>query len=1006
MSWNQSILVVFCQLLSIQFFAQAIISGTITDPFGEPLVGATVFVKDSYIGTTAGFDGSYSMEVVEQPDVLVFRFLGYEQQEITVDGRTEIDVILEISNSFLNQIVVTGMAIGTPTAKTGFSISKINEDRFKEVPAVNVATALQSKVPGVLVSSSQGVPGSEPSIRIRGSNNLFSYHSSPLIIVDGIQLQEPASLSDINTEDIQTMEVIKGAAATSLYGSRAGNGVINIITKRGAGEDGKTEITFRNEFGTSSLARKLKRNMHHHYLVRPDGTVDYDQIDPDHFADNDYPEVFDHQELFFNAGSYMTNSLSFASATQKNNYFVSLNNTNQSGIVSFLDGYQRQSLRANIDHKITKSLKLSLSNYYAQSKSDETATQTFNVVDPFFSIQLLPVGVDLNQPNEEDGSPYNWDAAMETNTNVANPLYELANHEISQNIERFSSSLGLHLTIIPSLTLEGNYTIDRRTNLTEEFIDKGFLPRPFYADGFYIRNNRKRTYQTANSKLTLKKKINDLKLVSQAAIIYEDDESNFFGVTAYDFRFEGIRSLDNSSNANLGGSSVNRTERTSEDFEISSLNYFLTSQLDWKDKLIIDGLIRWDGSSLFGANNRWNLFYRGSLAYRLGEDIRIPNVQELKLRASYGTAGNRPGFDYRFETLDSDGTKNRLGNEDLKSSHKREIEVGLDARIWDRLNLNITYAKAYASDLFFDVPLLAGAGGFKSQWQNIDSELESTAYELGVGLDLVQGEDLTFSADLTFTRIEQFLNKFDFSDIIEGPYLTRAGLPFSSFYIVKFAQSLDDLYPHQKENTEYVVNHEGWVVEADKLGTLEERPVLVEEEDGNRFFIDGDSNHDFDLSLGLNLRWKGFQAYGLFHWKQGAMAYNVTRQFPYRDLVSADIDQSIREEQFKKPVEYYSAFYTVFSDSNYFLENSSYLKLRELSLAYHFDTVSWGKLGNVLKGLKLSLVGRNLFTFTPYTGYDPEVAWFDTEFDANSNNTDAFTYPNFRTVSAALEIKF
>ena len=347
-----------------------------------------------------------------------------------------------------------------------------------------------------------------------------------------------------------------------------------------------------------------------------------------------------------------------------------------------------------------------------------------------------------------------------------------------------------------------------------------------------------------------------------------------------------------------------------------------------------------------------------------------------------------------------------MGNEDLKSSHKREIEVGVDARVWDRLNINFTYAKSYASDLFFNVPLLAGAGGFQAQWQNIDSEIESTAYELGIGLDFIQGDDVTFSADLTFTRIEQFLYKFDFADLRSGPYLTRAGLPFRSFYIVKFAQSLDDLYSHQKENTEYVVNHEGWVVEADKLGTLDERPVLVEEEDGNIFFLDGDTNHDFDLSLGLNFRWKGFQAYGLFHWKQGALAYNDTRTWPYRDLVSTDIDQSSRAEEFKKPVEYYSAFYTVFERSNYFLENSSYLKMRELSLAYHFDTASWGKLGNVFKGIKLSIIGRNLFTFTPYTGYDPEVAFYDTDFDANSNNFDSFTYPNFRTVSAALEVKF
>lgn len=195
-------------------------------------------------------------------------------------------------------------------------------------------------------------------------------------------------------------------------------------------------------------------------------------------------------------------------------------------------------------------------------------------------------------------------------------------------------------------------------------------------------------------------------------------------MTALDFRFQDIRSLSNSGSSqgsNPSDPSINRTERTSNDFEVKTLNYYVTGTVDWKDKLIVDGLVRWDGSSLFGPNNRWNTFYRTSLAYRLTQDVEIPGIDELKFRASYGTAGNRPQFGYRFETLNADGTKNTLGNEDLKSSLQREIEVGLDTRLWDRLNASVSYSRSVRSDLFHELPL-AGALANPADWEAIISK--------------------------------------------------------------------------------------------------------------------------------------------------------------------------------------------------------------------------------------------------------------------------------------------
>ena len=825
--------------------------------------------------------------------------------------------------------------------------------------------------------------------------------------MDGILLQEPSNLSDINSEDIYSIEVLKGAAATSLYGSRAGSGVINIITKRGPSQVGVTEISFRNEFGQSFMPRTIEPSKHHPFVVEADGSVNYSRFDDDLIADNPYPQLFENHELFFDPGNYFTNNLSMGSRSRETNYNISLNHTKQSGVLFGLEGYRRTSIRANIDHQISDALKLSFSNYYSQSTSDEPSRQYFG--SPFFQLLMIPPAVDLTEPNEEDGSPYNWDASFAAGSNITNPLYEIDNIDNSVTTERYSGSLGLKLKLLPSLFVEGSYALDRRTSEGDYFIDKGYFAIAGLNDGLYNRSSRKRSYQTATGKLTFTKSMNDFNLTSQAAIIYEDDQARFFDVEAYDLRFAGIRSLSNSGNLNTGdpgAPSVNRTLRSSNDFQIRTLNYYLTGTIDWRDKFIFDGLVRVDGSSLFGPKNRWNTFFRTSLAYRLTQDIRIRNVDELKLRVSYGTAGNRPLFDFRFETLNSDGTKNTLGNQDLRSSLKTEVESGFDARIWDRVNLSFTYAHSITSDLFYNVPLAATAGGFQSQWVNIDSEIESNSFEVAVGADIVRRRDFTFSLDLTFDRLRQTVTKFDFPDFRDYIFITRAGEPLGAVYIWKFAKSEDDLFAHQREGKSFVVNHEGWLVEAEKLGTVEEEPILVEEEDGNRDFFQGIANPDFDLGLGLNANWKGLQLYLLFHWRQGGIIYNETKQFTFRDLRDGDIDQAGRPEDEKKPVGYYSAFYQINRPNNYFLEKGTYLKLRELALSYTFNTGNWGSVGKVIKGMKISVVGRNLFTVTNYSGYDPEVGYDDESFDANANPIAAFGYPNFRTISGALEIKF
>lgn len=1003
---KKHLLVLLCAICMGGFtYAQQTVSGKVFDEENQPLIGATILVKGTTKGTVTDIDGAYSLTVPEGSNTLVISYTGYSTQEIEINGRSSIDISMQTDAALLDEVVVTGVSVGRKTSKLGFSVAKVNEGLIKETPGVNAATALQGKVAGATVVAGSGLPGTDPSIRLRGSTSLLG-SQQPLIIVDGVQLAGDGSLADINAEDIETIEVVKGAAASSLYGSRAANGVINIITKRGASQQGRTEITFRTEYGNSYQQRQIPLATHHPYELNADGSVDYSTLSADEIADNDYSQLYDQQQRAFDPGSFMTNTLNIGSSSAKTNFFFSLNNTDQDGVLDLSKGYERQSIRANIDHKISDKIKLGVSNYYMQSER-----QNIPSGNPFYSLLFIPPDVDIFGPNEEDGSPYNWDVG-EPGSLERNPLYILANNDSYTFIERFTGNYNLKYDILPFLSAEGSYSIDRRQTTGEYFIEKGYLSDDIsgVGDGYIGYSSGKRTYQTANAKLSFNKKFGKTNIIATTFYLYEDDEIENFSVNGYDFRFQGLRTLNNSfltTPSDPDEDPQNRTSGSSSTIQIRSENIYLTGAIDYDDKIIIDGLIRRDGSSLFGRENRWNTFYRGSIAYRISQDLAIPDIQELKVRASYGTAGNRPGFSYRFETFSNSGSKNNLGNENIKSAITKELELGIDGRLFDRLSFSLTYSNSKSVDQFYEVPLPAAAGGFSNQWQNIDSELESNVFEATLGYNFVSTRDVEFSANLLFDRVRQTLNKFDFPTQRVGPgsaFALRAGERIGTIYGEKFARSISELSQAQQDAGSYVVNSDGYVVEASAQGTPGEAPIKVEDEDGNTLFVIGDINPDFNLGLNFNFRLKGFRAYALFHWKQGGDVYNNTSQWILRELRGGQVDQSGKPEGEKLPVGYYATLYNVNAVTEHFVEDGTYLKLREMSVGYTFGQRQLGGLGNFLRGATISVVGRNLFTVTNYSGYDPEVSSGGGQ--GTNYMFDGFGYPNFSTITGRIELKF
>ena len=411
---------VFLVFLGLQL-AQAqtqTISGTVTSSEdGSALPGVTVVVKgNTQYGTVTDFNGKYTLTAPADAKVLEFSFVGMKTQEVSIDGRSRIDVQMAPDVFGLDEVVVSGVASGTPKKKLSVSVATVSGKELKEVPAVDAATALQGKVAGVTVVQATGSPGSAASIRLRGATNLRG-SSAPLIIVDGVQLS--GTLADINVDDIAIMEVVKGAAASALYGSRAGNGVIVITTKRGKGlAKNQTVVTYKGTYGKSNLGHKMAVATHHFYQLKPDwntehrytkyaNTVMYGDnpatdtnpdsigillsgsllIDPNHYMDNPYGVVYDHIGEFYTGGDYYTNYISVQSNLEKTNFMIAYENAHQNGIIFDVSGYSRQNFRINLDHRFSDKFTFNTSNLIISTDKDNGSMDFFSLMQfPLFVI--------------------------------------------------------------------------------------------------------------------------------------------------------------------------------------------------------------------------------------------------------------------------------------------------------------------------------------------------------------------------------------------------------------------------------------------------------------------------------------------------------------------------------------------------------------------------------------------------------------------------------------------
>lgn len=1012
---------------------QGSIEGRVTDAeTRQPLPGATVQRVGEAGGTVTDMEGRFQFSNVESGDYLLrISFVGYETQDVSVTvttGVAQVNVALVPSALELDDVVVTGVSVGTPTTKLPFSIGRVTAGQLEEVPGIDPGNALRAKVPGLRVVQGSGLPGAQPGLKIRGSSTLQP-SQSPLIIVDGIVTS--GSLQDIDMQSVETIEVIKGAAAASLYGSLAGSGVIQIITKRGAAVDGTTEITVRNEFGFTQLGRKVPLANSHDYEI-----IDGVYRDEDGHAhsrrgmvlDQPFSTNYDHQDDLFTSRPFMTNYISVASRQGNLNYLVSFENYENQGIIVELPSHARRNVRLNVDNRITDKLTLSATGLYSNT-SGYTVTQTGQGANMFFGVLAADPDVELTAPGPE-GHKYNPYVSI---GNAQNPLYVANTRNFERNRERVLGRLNMDLMATDWWSLGASYSIDRRINNNQNLMERGTLPSsptgiPSIGSISRTADFNRVTFFNARSLFT--KDFGDLAANLSLSYIYEDRRYEATTASGSGFRVEGVPTLDNTEQERLSASSTIN--------EVKAETISGNLQLDYRDRYIIDAVVRQDGSSLFGEDERYKIYYRLGGAYRLSQDFPMRNIDELKLRASYGTSGQRPPFAAQYETLSVTDTgilKLTAGNKDIKPADVRELELGLDARFFDRYFFEFNYASTVAEDQILSVPL-SPTTGYRSQWQNV-GRLESAMLEAAFNGALVQTDNFTWDFHLTFDRLlKQKVARLDIAPftravgstegLLSDLFLVEEGVEYGTMIGNKFATSFDDL---TLDDDGYVmnipgytpgagddvnlrvqdlkINSDGYVVIAAHEYTEDERALLMVDETGERLTTHiGNVNPDFNVGIGSTFRYGGFTLYTLLDWAQGGDVYNFTRQKLYDLHRHADMDMAGVPEGQKRATGYFATgLYNGSTPVSHFVEDGSFLKLREVSVSYNVTEAQMAKLGigNVLRDARVSVVGRNLLTFTGYSGADPEVGLGT---NITFNRVDEFAYPNFRTYSVSLQLRF
>jgi len=1005
------------------------ISGTVVDNgTGIPIPGANVVIKGTSSGVSTDASGNFSLQLPSGNDVLVFSFLGYEIKEIAVGNQTSLDVRLSESFQQLDEVVAIGYGVQKKRDITG-AITSVNSATIETTPVKDVMSVLQGRASGVQVVSNSGAPGDGITVTVRGYSTLNS-GNSPLYVIDGVPVESNSlsqlngweahglnPLADINPQDIESMEVLKDGASTSIYGSRAANGVILITTKRGKSGQGKVSVNL--QAGVSTITRFLSvlnaqqyrdiiidaYNNYNDYV----GTEYYknynwnynllDSLNPLNSGDVDW------QDVMYRTAWQKELNVAFSGGSDNARYAISSSYLDQDGIF-IASNYKRYTSRVNADFKVNPRVDVGYSVSFAHSKNDRINAGGTGNNSLVQSILVRPPTYALTYP---DGTSLNY------LNGKRNPvaLAEECTHLNTTN--RIIGNQYLEYEVLTGLKFRANLNVDYISMKEDEF----YPTTVDYRDGYNTGSVRAINNLTwANEDyLSYEKIVNDVHNFSAlAGFSMQEWKKEITGLDGMYFVSDNITTLNSAGTISQNDASVNTT------VEHSMLSFFGRLGYNYKGKYMVQANMRADGSSRFGKDNRFGYFPSASAAWRFTDESFAGGIKNVlndgKLRMSWGQTGNEAIGDYTSQGEFSVGSNylsysaaspTVMPNDALTWETTTQYDLGLDLSfLRDRLILNADFYVKNTSDLLFDVPIPETTGfGYITQnvgdIQNKGAEFALTSHILNRQFKWTSNFNISFNRNKVVSLPEDLLTD---GYMQNGTYhILQEGQPIGVFYGYKFL----GVFSRDEDNVDEVRfgSATGAIFKGgDPIWDDLNGDHIIDDNDRQ---VIGDAQPKFIGGFNNDFSYKNFTLNIFFQFVYGNDIYSVLNGqrnwvFAYNNT-STDALNRWREQgdvtDYPRPIRndpLHSGYYYRVSDR--WIEDGSYLRLKNVSLAYNVPKQITDKLK--LGGLKAYVTGQNLVTWTHYTAYDPEVS----SYTGTKIGVDEGSYPQSRTIIFGLNVDF
>lgn len=983
-------------LIGILLKAQDItVSGEIKDAVtGEALIGVNVVLKGNPVkGTNSDHDGKYTI-AVPAGSTLVYSYIGYRVHEEEIGSRRVVNVTLHEDSEMLDEVVVVGYGTMRKRDLTG-SVSQVKGEKMAEFTVPNPIQALQGRVPGVAITNNTGAPEGSFTVRIRGVNSIQG-NNDPLYVIDGM----PANASSVNSNDIQSVEVLKDASATAIYGSRGANGVVLITTKKG--RKGGTDVTYEGSYGIQSVIDKLDlmngtewATFYNEQQLNDTGKEYFTAAEVAAFG-----KGFDWQDEIFENAPIQNHNISVSSGNEKTQIFISGSAMLRDGIIKN-SKYDKLNIRSTINHTINDYFDVELIGSYARTATNRQSSGGGNRGGSLIgSVYATPP---VLTPYNEDNTYRNHQLAYPFMSNALNNAVNIIN-ETSNETKANLTNVNAAVTYKPlkGLSLKVSGGVQNLDYRADTYRTAQYL---YGTNSASVSHNEQQTLINEN-------------ILNYNTTIKEDHRIDLMGGFTYQQYIGTSMSAsgtgfisDAPKTHQLGAASIFGTPSTGYTKWVL-MSYLARANYSYKGKYMATVSFRADGSSRYSKGNKWGYFPSAALAWRISDEGFLQDVEQLsdlKLRLGYGETGSTAIDPYKTLNMLSQGKTPVNGDlytyyaastqlpSDLKWETTAQFNVGLDLSLFDnRLRLTADYYNKTTRDLLNNVTL-PSSSGYSSTIRNI-GKMSNKGIEFMVEGDLFRNKDFwwTASANIAF-------NKNKVKELYEGEdiYGSRVGLSYIEDFInlIREGEPIGVFYTYKE--TGYDDKGILQYLDADENGTL----------NNDDKFITGDPHPDFTYGFSSDIRFKDFEFSFFFQGSQGndvfnvsetanldyGMGLNMRKDVLYNHWKASNTPEQNAAAKYPKIIRNQKMNY-----SDRYVEDGSYLRLKNVQLAYNLPVGKW-KVNSWLKGFKIYVSGQNLLTFTNYSGLDPEI----NSWGGNINiGLDYLTYPNVKTFTFGAKVQF